>query len=105
MKEKPWSEFAPNSLAQWVENARQELGGEDPFVKLKISKGNLSVLPYYEARNTAPAQGFSLPSSQQIFLGARGWYNAPKILVENESQANQKALQWLNDGADGVFFQ
>jgi len=99
-----WSEFAPPAPGEWTQQARQELSGENPFEKLKITKGSLSIQPYYH--EAVPASDrFALQPSAESFLGARGWANCPPVLVHDEARANDKALHHLNNGADGVFFR
>jgi methylmalonyl-CoA mutase len=105
MNSNPWSDFDAHLPDRWKEAAQQELNGEDPFVKLKIAKGKISILPYYDSCPANTSSFFSLPISANTYLGARGWVNAPKILVADEKSANKLALDHLNRGADGILFQ
>lgn len=104
MNSKPWSDFSLPRANEWEEAARQELNGEEPLAKLSVVKGNIKILPYYAEQNDRPTSIFSLQPASESFLGARSWYNTPKILVADEKTANQQALAHLNLGADGIAF-
>ncbi len=96
--------FAASTKEDWQKAARLELEGADPFEKLSFEKRKLSILPYYDQRNTDTFQSFHLTASVSEFLGARAWHNMPSITVEKESEANHRALSDLNSGADGIIF-
>jgi len=104
MPQSIWSEFAPTAPDSWMQQARQELNGENPFEKLKIAKGNITIQPYYHQVVPA-ASRYALHESAHPFLSARGWANCPPVWVRDEAHANEKALHHLNNGADGVFFR
>lgn len=98
--------FKTQSLEDWREAARQELDGNEPFEKLHLKKGSLSIKPYYVAQTGSEKNFISpLPPSAQPFLGARSWHNAPKVAVTDATQANQEILNHLNHGADGVLIE
>jgi methylmalonyl-CoA mutase len=100
-----WSDvFSKQWIESWVEAAKQELNGENPFEKLSFSENGLAIKPYYtraDQKSSAP----TLPVSNNPYLGARTWHNMPKVLVENAKAANQQALLHLQNGADGILFE
>jgi methylmalonyl-CoA mutase len=99
-----WSEvFSKQSIESWVEAAKQELNGENPFEKLSFSENGLAIKPYY-TRADRKSTAFSLPVSNNVYLGARTWHNMPKVLVENAKAAKEQALLHLQNGADGILF-
>ena len=98
--------FKTQSLNDWKEAARQELEGNDPFEKLILKKGELSIKPYYVADPELEKNFIApLPPSTQPFLGARSWHNTPKVAVTDAIKANQEILDHLNQGADGVLIE
>lgn len=100
-----WSEvFSKQSIESWVEAAKQELNGENPFEKLSFPENGLAIKPYY-TRADRKSTASSLPVSNNVYLGARTWHNMPKVLVENTKAANQQALLHLQNGADGILFE
>lgn len=100
-----WSEvFSKQSIESWVEAAKQELNGENPFEKLSFSENGLAIKPYY-TRADRKSTASSLPVSNNVYLGARTWHNMPKVLVENAKAANEQALLHLQNGADGILFE
>jgi len=96
--------FTFPAYEDWLEVARQELEGADPTKKLSVKKGDLEILPYYTASQTETKNKPLLKPSIQPYSGARSWVNTPKILVNDHSVANKKALSYLNSGAEGILF-
>jgi methylmalonyl-CoA mutase len=96
--------FSPQTLQNWIEAAQHELEGANPFQKLTQTVAGLTVKPYYTAVDSPKTKVLSLSVSQNQFLGARTWYNLPKVLVEDAVEANHQALLHLANGADGVLF-
>ena len=97
--------FPLNQTKDWTEAAKRELNGIDPFEKLSFENEGIKIKPYYDQSDVAPGFSFSLPSSANAYLGARAWYNMPRIGAEDAAAANQKALDALNNGADGMLFE
>jgi methylmalonyl-CoA mutase len=91
------------SREQWIDAAKAELDGADPFAKLISERGNVSIKPYYDATDVAKIQSFILSRGNQ-WLGLRAWINAPLIKVKDPVEANKKALKALASGADGILF-
>jgi methylmalonyl-CoA mutase len=98
-----WSEFSAASYNTWLAAARHELQGRDPERALARQKGLLHVRPYYHA--PADAELPQLPLGPVPFMGARGWINAPQVVVADEHKANTLALEHLAQGAEGVLFK
>ncbi|HZY78244.1 MAG TPA: methylmalonyl-CoA mutase [Cyclobacteriaceae bacterium] len=89
---------------QWLNAAKSELDGADPFEKLSSAKGNLIIKPWYDRFDVQNHQTFILPA-ENSWLGARAWVNAPLINVKDVASANKKALEYLATGADGIVFE
>jgi len=104
LKDSPNFPFNFPSYEDWVAVARQELEGADPNEKLSLKKGNLEIHPFYTADQNEKNNYPPLKASSNLYYGARGWLNTPKILVSDEKQANETALSYLNSGADGILF-
>lgn len=88
---------------QWLNAAKAELDGADPFEKLASAKGNIPVKPWYDRFDVQKDQTFILPA-EKSWLGARSWVNAPLIIVNDAAAGNKNALQQLATGADGIVF-
>lgn len=104
MAQNIFSTFNEASIKSWTEAAKTELGGKDPFDALTISKKNLIIKPYYDKEDTVDLTENNLKPSKNPYLGARGWYNTPEVVVKNCEAANKLALLHLNNGADGIQF-
>jgi methylmalonyl-CoA mutase len=89
---------------QWINAAKAELDGADPFHKLVSHKGSIRVEPYYTASDTKPELQYALRASN-AWWGARQWNNAPLVRVANAEDGNKLALNYLATGADGILFQ
>jgi methylmalonyl-CoA mutase len=105
MNSTPWADFPASTRSQWENSARQELNGENPFEKLKIQKGQLPILPYYDWDDTQKKDFFALPPATKNFQGAKAWVNTSRVKVNDAGQANEKALFHLNHGAEGILFE
>jgi len=104
MAESLFDTFNEADIKNWIEVAKKELGGKDPFDALAISKKNLIIKPYYDKNDTAGLIEDNLKPSKNPYLGPRGWYNTPDIVVRDCEKANKLALLHLNNGADGIQF-
>lgn len=96
--------FPPADTAAWEKTAREELQGEDPWVKLGREYHGVTLKPYYSP-DDAPPSPFRLSPALGTFHGPRTWYNSPRVVVGKESQANAEALEHLENGADGIAFE
>lgn len=98
------SGFSPANRNDWIQAAASEIDGKNPMEALQWQKSGITGLPYYDSENT-PKNSFLLTPSESEFLGARSWHNLPKIKVLDAMEANQKALHYLANGADGILFE
>lgn len=101
----PEINFPAPTFEVWLEAAKNELNGANPIEKLSLSKGSLKIKPYYTANPEINQKDFSLPPSENLYYGPRCWHNLSHIVISNEKQANQAALQSLAKGADGILFE
>lgn len=99
------SSFLKADMKTWREAAKKELDGKDPFDTLSRQKESIRIRPYYDASDTKNIAAHILSPSTNPYLGPRGWYNMPTIKVLNDIDANKKALEHLNNGADGIVFK
>lgn len=103
-QDKPDFPFALPSYEDWLNTARQELDGADPIEKLTVRKGDIEIIPFYEASKKNSPDKPLLKPSLNSFNGPRNWINSPKILATDEGKANKLALAYLNSGAEGILF-
>jgi methylmalonyl-CoA mutase len=96
--------FKPSTKEEWVDRAKIELEGISPFEKLTFDKDGIRMLPYYAAHDLPKSIPSPRPSSGQAYLEPNAWYNLPLVEAIDEVEANKRALQALNSGADGIFF-
>jgi methylmalonyl-CoA mutase len=96
--------YLMSSTDEWLNAAKAELEGADPFEKLASRRGDTLIKPWYDAFDVPKGQSFIL-SRGNSWLGARAWINAPLIKVTDYASANKKALEALSSGADGVLFE
>jgi methylmalonyl-CoA mutase len=100
--------FPISDKSEWKKVAASELDGKDPFASLAWNiSDNVTYVPYYDHQDVLSLdylQKFHARLPQHSFLGNRAWQNVPIIVVTNELTDNQKALQFLNMGADGISF-
>lgn len=97
------SPFRDFSKKEWTATAKEELDGADPAEKLNKRINGVETFPFYD-QTDRPATDYQLPASQNEFLGPRSWLNLPWIMTVDGKKANEQALESLNSGADGVFF-
>jgi methylmalonyl-CoA mutase len=90
---------------EWVEAAKKELGGKDPYEVLSKSWNEFTILPYYRANDSHFNQQIIFGSRANTFNGPNSWFNLPEVSVSNVNKANSVALDHLQCGADGVFFK
>jgi methylmalonyl-CoA mutase len=96
--------FKSAGLKEWEAAAREELNGANPWEKLTHKGEGWSSRPYYE-QQAPPITSPLLSNSGNEFLGARAWFNCPRIIVQDVEKSNQMALNFLQQGADGIFFE
>src|SRR5688500_4277671 len=94
--------FPKSGKEEWLRAASQELGKQNQIENLIWKIGELDFFPYYYERdlqNLSYLKKYQLPHRQRS-----AWENLPKIKVAVEKQANERALEFLARGADGVLF-
>ncbi len=106
MKEnqKKFNAFKIAHLSDWEATAREELNGINPWEKLVHQRDGLRIQPYYDRKGANQPHPL-LSVSENKFLGHRAWYNCPRLVVDEPGKTNQKALECLQQGADGIFFE
>lgn len=103
-KEKNIITFRETLLSDWEVAAREELKGADPWKKLSVASNNLFLKPIY-GPETSRTDSFTLESAPTGVRGARAWFNCPRVIVTDPAKANAMALEHLEAGADGIFFE
>jgi methylmalonyl-CoA mutase len=93
-------DFSIPSVRDWEKIAQHELGNKHPWQNLTKKKGGLTVKPYYDRDDYQNQK--KAPTEYQH--GMCYCQNVPKVLVVDAKAANEEALNHLNSGADGVYF-
>jgi methylmalonyl-CoA mutase len=94
--------FPKSGKEEWLRVVSQELGAQNQIENLIWKIGELNFYPYYEEKDL---QSHSYLKKYQVPRQQRsGWENLPKIKVADEKGANERALEFLARGADGVLF-
>jgi methylmalonyl-CoA mutase len=92
------------SKDEWLRAASAELPKNISLENLLWSVGGLVFSPYYikdDLKGMEYLQSFHHRSHQLL---PNSWLNMPDIRVIDENTANEKALNFLNRGADGIVF-
>jgi methylmalonyl-CoA mutase len=103
-------ETFPASLQEdWKHAASQEIEGQNPLEKLSWKNADeLTFLPYYDESNVATLnflRSFQHRSGKGQYTNPRQWSSLAPVHVTNAVTANAQALDHLQHGADGLFFQ
>jgi methylmalonyl-CoA mutase len=94
--------FPASGKEDWLRRASLELPDKNPVENLIWQNDGLKFYPYYvkaDLKEIENAKNFNTPS-----YGKAGWLNTPEIAVIHEQSANEKALEYLMGGADGILF-
>lgn len=95
--------FGKVSIDKWSQMATNQLKGADPFEKLGWAEvGVTSIKPYYDSSDLEELEYLvsfysSLPNHR--------WKLYERIQVNNEKEANEKAVEALMGGCDGIIFE
>ena len=90
---------------EWIATAISEINDSEPFKKLSWRDADgLEFLPYYDKSANFNAGTFDLAPSSDENFSPRAWLNLPPVVVRDVTSANQRALDHLMNGADGIHF-
>lgn len=109
-RENLFSEFAPNTMQEWVDKVTVDLKGADFNKKLmwRTNEG-FNVQPMYRLEDMAELKNLQgYPGEYPFVRGNKkdnnSWYVRQNIAVTDYAAANQKALDVLNRGVDSLGF-
>ena len=107
---KLFSEFAPNTMQEWIDKVTVDLKGAD-FNKKLVWRTNegFNVQPMYRLENMEDLKNLNcLPGEFPFVRGNKkdnnDWYVRQDIVVEDVADANKKALDVLNRGVNSLGF-
>ena len=107
---KLFSEFAPNTMQEWIDKVTADLKGAD-FSKKLVWKTNegFSVQPMYRLENMESLQHLNAAPGEYPYVRGNkkennNWFVRQNIVVEDLVEANEKALKVLNSGVDSLGF-
>lgn len=110
VSQKLFSEFAPNTMQEWVDKVTVDLKGAD-FNKKLVWRTNegFNVQPMYRLENMNDLKNLDcFPGEFPFVRGNKkdnnDWYVRQDIVVENIAEANKKALDVLNKGVNSLGF-
>ena len=108
--QKLFSEFAPNTMQEWVDKVTVDLKGAD-FNKKLVWRTNegFDVQPMYRLENMKDLKNLDcFPGEFPFVRGNKkdnnDWYVRQDIKVDNIVEANKKALDVLNRGVNSLGF-
>jgi methylmalonyl-CoA mutase len=96
--------FSVPDKDEWLQIASSEIPQNSSLETLLWNVDGLTFSPYYirdDLRGTDYLRQFHYRSNQLL---SNSWLNMPDIRVINENEANEKALQFLKRGAEGILF-
>ncbi len=110
VNQKLFSEFAPNTMQEWMDKVTVDLKGAD-FNKKLVWRTNegFNVQPMYRLENMKDLKNLDcFPGEFPYVRGNKkdnnDWYVRQDIVVENVAEANKKALDVLNRGVNSLGF-
>jgi len=98
------NDFDKATAAQWLEKLTADLKGKS-VDDLAWTKVGVRGKPFYTAEDLTQTGVFGNQTTAPEKFGDRFWVNFQLIKVTNDHKANVKALNALNSGAEGIFFQ
>ncbi|WP_410527947.1 methylmalonyl-CoA mutase [Roseivirga sp. 4D4] len=104
MKERMFADFEPQTAESWKSKLLEDLKGK-PFEELLWESEGFHGKPFYTKADLPD----SLPQSANVHpqpeaFGHRYWTNYQLVNVSSSKEANSKALDALNNGANGLLF-
>ena len=92
--------FSSTNKEEWLRIASQEVPEKNFLDNLSWKVDKIDFYPYYTKDDVKDLEYLK----RFQFTPRPSWENIPKIRVENEKEANARALQFLSLGADGILF-
>jgi methylmalonyl-CoA mutase len=99
--------FPKLNKQDWEKIASQETRKKNPLETLSwYGKDNILFLPYYDEEDVTrlPLAGRADVASSQQRHKKRTWINLPVVTLPDERAANERSLNHLSHGCDGVMF-
>ena len=104
MESKLFEDFKKASSQEWAEKITTDLKGKALAEMSWITQG-IQGQPFYTNEEVSTFKGvFKNQNSEPEKFGHRYWINFQYVDVKEDSEANQKALYALNNGAEGILF-
>lgn len=104
MGEKLLQEFQSQTDADWIEKLKKDLK-DKPLDTLNWETAGLKGKPFYSKADLPESlHNFENRHQAPEAFGARHWVNYQLINVDKEELANKKAIEALQNGADGICF-
>lgn len=99
--------FPKSTKEDWLRTASQELMEKKRVENLNWKVHTLDFAPYYDQSDVTnlaylKKYHYRLPDPTAQYTGS--WENVPRIAVSDAREANERALQYLATGADGILF-
>ncbi len=94
--QKLFTEFNNTTAQQWKEQLIKDLKGIDFETLISKTNEEIDIQPFYTAEDSSQKR-------EPIFTH-NDWAICERIVVEDEKQANQQALEALSNGASGLEF-
>ncbi|WP_176723302.1 methylmalonyl-CoA mutase family protein [Roseivirga misakiensis] len=105
MNKRLFADFKSQSPEEWKEKLIVDLKGKS-FDDLRWENHGITGKPFYTSNDLPPViPQLSKEHPNTEAFGHRFWVNYQFIPVNNEKEANQKALLALQNGADGLLFE
>lgn len=99
--------FPKSTKEEWLRTASQELMEKKRVENLTWKVQTLDFAPYYDQSDVTnlaylKKYHYRLPAPTAQYT--RSWENVPQITVSDARASNERALQYLATGADGILF-
>ena len=104
-----FQEFPKASKGEWKDKIVKDLRGGDYKKLIWKTEEGFDVQPFYTQEDLKELKYLMKSHNSSYddaigYLGAKQWQNQQLIIVENEKEANQKALLALNNGCEALTF-
>lgn len=93
--QKLFTEFEPKTAQQWKEQLVKDLKGIDFNTLISKTNEGIDLQPFYTSDNNA---------KQEPIFTHNDWAICERIIVDDEKNANQQALEALSNGVSGLEF-